>query len=135
MPKSPRHTADKLSSKFHSEKSNSKKPEGSLGSLTRDGDSSGAASCESECEEEKDTVVQGKVGSVGSPSSEGIQENLSVAAEPVINDEATAVPCLESVVSGLNAEDNGCQDCHGGGQSVARLLCYGTYGKLVIKKK
>ncbi|XP_027350827.1 replication stress response regulator SDE2 [Abrus precatorius] len=86
--------------------SESNKAEGSLGSVTggkRDGDSSGAGSCESGSEEEKETV--------------GLQSSESVVAEPVINDEimeATALPCLESVLSGINAEDNGNQDCDGG---------------------
>lgn len=93
--------------------SGSNKAEGSLGSVTGGGGSSGAGSCESGSEEEKETVVQGKVGSVELLSGENVQAELSVAAEPVMSNEATPMP-KESVVAGLNAEDNGYQDFHGG---------------------
>ncbi|CAJ2631328.1 unnamed protein product [Trifolium pratense] len=94
----------------------------SVNGLKRDGESSGVGSCESGSEEEKETVEEGKVETVeegkvetvgGSQSSETIKENLSVAAEPMVNDdvmEANAVPCSEALESGISAQDNGCQD-------------------------
>ncbi|KAL5156227.1 Replication stress response regulator SDE2 [Glycine soja] len=81
----------------------SNKAEGSLGSVNGGGGSSGAGSCVSGSEEEKETAVDGNVVSVGMLSGESIQST----AEPVIVNEATEMP-KESVV----AEDN--QDCHGG---------------------
>ncbi|KAL2345900.1 hypothetical protein Fmac_007185 [Flemingia macrophylla] len=72
------------------------KAEGSLDSVT-----GGGVSCESGSEEEKE--------SVGLLSGESIQAELSVVAEPVVSDEASAVP-KESVV----AEDNAYQDYIGG---------------------
>ncbi|KAK7338055.1 hypothetical protein VNO77_18652 [Canavalia gladiata] len=98
----------------------SSKAEGSSGSVTsqkQDVGSSGAGSCESGSEEEKEAVVQEKVGPVGLQSSENIQAKLSVIADPVLNEEmmeASDVPCLELLVSGFNAEDSGYQDCNGG---------------------
>ncbi|KAK7258511.1 hypothetical protein RIF29_24090 [Crotalaria pallida] len=76
--------------------SDSNKNEGSLGSVTgqkHDGGSSGAGSCESGSEEEKDTVVEAKVESVGSHGD--------VAIDPV------------SVASEFSAEDSGAQVCNG----------------------
>ena len=87
----------------------SNKAEGSLGSVNGGGGSSGAGSCESGSEEEKEAAVEGNVGSVAMLGGESIQ----AAAEPVINDEATEMP-KESVVAGINAEDNGYQDCYVG---------------------
>ncbi|KAG4914111.1 hypothetical protein JHK82_054693 [Glycine max] len=81
----------------------SNKAEGSLGSVNGGGGSSGAGSCESGSEEEKETAVDGNVVSVGMLSGEIIH----ATAEPVIINEATEMP-KGSVV----AEDN--QDCHGG---------------------
>ncbi|KAK7285791.1 hypothetical protein RJT34_20572 [Clitoria ternatea] len=78
--------------------------EGSSGSVTGQKQDSGAGSWESGSEEEKETVVEGKVASV-------IIDEIM---------EATAVPCLESVVPGLNAEDNGKQDCNGGVSAVSQ---------------
>lgn len=89
--------------------SGSNKAEGSLGSVNGGGGSSGAGSCESGSEEEKEAAVEGNVGSVAMLGGESIQ----AAAEPVINDEATEMP-KESVVAGINAEDNGYQDCYVG---------------------
>ncbi|XP_057439661.1 uncharacterized protein LOC130731392 [Lotus japonicus] len=98
----------------------SNEAEDSPGSVTggkQDEDSSGAGSFEIGCEEEKETVVEeGKVESVGTQNGGTIQAELSVAAEPVVNEEmieANAMPCPESVLSEINAEDNGYQDCNG----------------------
>lgn len=88
----------------------------SVTGLKRDGGSSGVGSCESGSEEERETVVEeGKVETVeGSPqSNETIEAKLSVAAEPMINDdmaEANAVPCSEMLDSGISAQDIVCQD-------------------------
>ncbi|CAJ1961286.1 unnamed protein product [Sphenostylis stenocarpa] len=84
------------------------KDEGSSGSVTGGGGSSDSCSCESGSEKEKETVVQGNVESVGLLSDESIQ----AMDEPVISNGATAMP-NESAVSGLNAEEDGHQDCHG----------------------
>ncbi|ESW19295.1 hypothetical protein PHAVU_006G112400 [Phaseolus vulgaris] len=89
--------------------SESTKAEGSLGSVTGGGGASGSGSCESGSEEEKETVAQVNVGSVGLLTDESIQ----VMDEPVISNETTAMP-NESVAVGLNAEEDGNQDCHGG---------------------
>jgi len=89
--------------------SESTKAEGSLASVTGGGGASGSGSCESGSEEEKEAVVQGNVGCVGLLSDESIQ----AMDEPVISNGATAMP-NESVVVGLNAEEDGHQDCHGG---------------------
>lgn len=82
------------------------KAEGSSDSVTgfkRDGDSSGVGSCESGSEEEKKTVGEGKVEIVErSQSTESIEAKLSIAAEPMVNDEmmeANAVPCSETLDS------------------------------------
>ena len=99
--------------------SDSNKAEGSSGSVTgkkQEGDSSVSGSCESGSEEEKETVIEGKVEAVGSPSCETSQAKLNVAVEPVIYDEvmeATAMPCSLSGVSGVSAKDNGYQECNG----------------------
>lgn len=99
--------------------SGSNKDEGSSGSVTgckQDGDTADAGSCESGSEEEKETVVEAKVESVGSDSSETDQVKLGVAVEPVLCDEIVkpmAMVCSESVGSGFNAEENGHQDCNG----------------------
>lgn len=101
--------------------SGSNKAEDSFGSVTgkkRDGDSSGVGSCESGSEGEKETVLEGNVESVGSKGGEILDAKLSVAAEPMVNDEmmeaeADAVPYTEALVSGVNAQDNGDQDCSG----------------------
>nr|KYP71932.1 UPF0667 protein C1orf55 isogeny [Cajanus cajan] len=82
--------------------SGANKGDGSLDSVT-----GGGVSCESGSEEEKEYAVQGKV------SGESTQAGLSVVAEPVVSDKATAMP-KESVVAGLNAEENRYQDCRGG---------------------
>lgn len=87
----------------------------SVTGLKRDGGSSGVGSCESGSEEERETVVEGRVETVeGSPqSNETIEAKLSVAAEPMINDdmaEANAVPCSEMLDSGISAQDIVCQD-------------------------
>lgn len=86
----------------------------SVNGLKRDGESSGVGSCESGSEEEKETVEEGKVETVGgSQSSETIKEKLSVAAEPMVNDEvleANAVPCSDALEYEISAQDNGCQD-------------------------
>jgi len=93
------------------------KAEGSSDSVTgfkRDGDSSGVGSCESGSEEEKETVVEGKVEIVErSQSTESIEPKLSIAAEPIVNDEmmeANAVPCSETLDSLISVEDNDYQD-------------------------
>ncbi|BAT87850.1 hypothetical protein LR48_Vigan09g162500 [Vigna angularis] len=88
--------------------SDSTKAEGSLGSVAGGGGASGSASCESGSEEEKETVVQGNVGSVGLLSDEIIQP----MDKPVISNEATAMP-NESVVAALIVEEDGHQDCQG----------------------
>ncbi|KAK7397428.1 hypothetical protein VNO78_18599 [Psophocarpus tetragonolobus] len=85
--------------------SGSNKAESSLGSVTGAIGSSGTGSCESGSEEEKETVVEGNVGLLSG-------ETVQAVPETVLSDEATAMP-KESVVAGLNAEDNGCQDCDG----------------------
>jgi hypothetical protein len=86
----------------------------SVNGLKRDGESSGVGSCESGSEEEKETVEEGKVETVGgSQSSETIKEKLSVAAEPMVNDEvleANAVPCSDALEYEISVQDNGCQD-------------------------
>ncbi|QCD77536.1 splicing factor 3A subunit 3 [Vigna unguiculata] len=58
--------------------------EGSLGSVTGGGGASGSGSCESGSEEEKETIVQGNVGSVGLLSDESIQP----VDEPMVSNEA-----------------------------------------------
>ncbi|KAJ1414706.1 Telomere stability C-terminal [Sesbania bispinosa] len=111
---SPPRDAKKL--KICQNESGSNKGEDSSGSVTaqkQDGGSSGAGTCESGSEEEKETVVdEGKVESFGSQSSEPIQPKPSVATEPVMM-EANVMPCSESIVSEINTEDNGSQDCNG----------------------
>lgn len=89
--------------------SDSTKAEGSLGSVAGGGGASGSASCESGSEEEKETVVQGSVGSVGLLSDESIPP----MDEHVISNEASAMP-NESVVAALIVEEDGHQGCDGG---------------------
>ncbi|GAU13637.1 hypothetical protein TSUD_347410 [Trifolium subterraneum] len=85
----------------------------SVNGLKRDGESSGVGSCESGSEEEKETVEEGKVETVGgSQSSETIKQELSVADEPMVNDEvmeANSMPYSETLESGISVQDNGCQ--------------------------
>ncbi|KAE9616039.1 hypothetical protein Lal_00017207 [Lupinus albus] len=97
----------------------SNKDEGSSGSVTdhKQGvDSSGAGSCESGSEEEKETVVEVKVESIGPQSSDTDQVKLGNAVEPVSCDEMVKPVDMvysESVVSGFSAEDNGHHDGNG----------------------
>ncbi|OIW17221.1 hypothetical protein TanjilG_02510 [Lupinus angustifolius] len=99
--------------------SDSNKDEGSSGSVTgnKQGvDSSGAGSCESGSEEEKETVVEVKVESIGPQSSDTDQVKLGNAVEPVLCDEAVNPATMvysESVVSGFSAEDNEHHDVNG----------------------
>ena len=93
------------------------KAEGSFDSVTgfkRDGDSSGVGSCESGSEEEKETVGEGKVEIVErSQSTESIEAKLSIAAEPMVNDEmmeANAVPCSETLDSLISVQDDDYHD-------------------------
>ncbi|CAL0302172.1 unnamed protein product [Lupinus luteus] len=97
--------------------SDSSKDDGSSGSVTGRKqdvvDSSGSGSCESGSEEEKETVVEVKMESIGPHSSDTDRVN---AVEPVLCDEMVkpmAMVCSESVVSEFNAENNGHQDCNG----------------------
>lgn len=98
------------------------KAEGSSDSVAgfkRDGDSSGVGSCESGSEEEKETVVEGKVEIVErSQSTESIEAKPSIAAEAMVNDEmmeANAVPCSETLDSLISVQDNDYQDSQVGG--------------------
>ncbi|OIV95049.1 hypothetical protein TanjilG_10869 [Lupinus angustifolius] len=96
--------------------SDSNKDDGSSGSVTgrKQGvDSSGASSCESGSEEEKETVVEVKVESVEPHSSDADQVST---VEPVLSDDTVkpvAMVCSELVVSEFSAENNGHQDCNG----------------------
>ncbi|XP_061353006.1 uncharacterized protein LOC133297814 [Gastrolobium bilobum] len=97
--------------------SDSNKAEDSSGSVTgrkQDGDSSGAGSCESGSEEDKETVEP--------QGNETIQAILSVAAEPVINCEmieAAPMPCSESLVSGFTDCNEAVSDKFDGSVSQA----------------
>lgn len=83
----------------------------SVTGLKRDGDSSGVGSCESGSEEEKEAVVEeGKVESAGGSQSCDTTIQASVAAEPelMVHDEMmeiNAVPCSETLDSGISAQD------------------------------
>ncbi|KAL1350372.1 hypothetical protein HN51_014461 [Arachis hypogaea] len=98
--------------------SDTNKAEGSSDSVSckkQSGDSSGAGSCESGSEEERETVLEGKVEAVGSPSGEATQAKLIDDVEPVVYEEmigAATMPCSESITV-ISVEDNGHQDCNG----------------------
>ncbi|KAE9593563.1 putative Sde2 domain-containing protein [Lupinus albus] len=95
--------------------SDSNKDDGSSGSVTgrKHGvDSSGSGSCESGSEEEKETVVEVKVESVGPHSSDTDRVN---AVEPVLCNEMVkpmAMVYSEAVVFDVSAENNGHQGCN-----------------------
>ncbi|XP_028794756.1 replication stress response regulator SDE2 [Neltuma alba] len=93
--------------------SESNKAEGSSGSVTggkRDGESSVAGSSGSCSEEEKETVVEGKIDSSGSLNIESLQNITANLVEPVICDKmATGVtmPVLEPPALVIDAAEDG----------------------------
>lgn len=102
--------------------SDSNKVEGSSDSVTgrkRDGESSIAGSSESCSEEEKETVINGKMESIECLKTESLQAAPSNVVEPVLGNEVASGSSSESVDLEIVAEEAGKQDS--GGTSSGKL--------------